>query len=216
MAPLKHQCWWQICNEADDTREQTCSQTSLSHHQVFLRWMAEKLAPVLLGVKTAELLCFRMTAEEQLRHLRTVTMLLDKSDKVGYRAFITASGRYKVLFYHLESLQAMVADGRNQRFLLQQGYQANSNLEKLLDQLVFKMESGKLPHEIGLFLGYPLKDVMGFMGHPSLKLTKITGWRVYGNPEPSDQRYRLIQEARIKMRLQMEVLDPCGVIQAAC
>ena len=178
--------------------------------------MAEKLAPVLMGVKTAELLCFRMTAEEQLRHLRTVTMLLDKSDKVGYRAFITASGRYKVLFYHLESLQAMVADGRNQRFLLQQGYQANSSLEKLLDQLVFRMESGNLPHEIGLFLGYPLKDVMGFMGHPSLKLTKVTGWRVYGDPEPSDRRYRLIQEARRQMRLQMEALDPCGVIQAAC
>ncbi|SMP61482.1 DUF3793 family protein [Anoxynatronum buryatiense] len=213
MTPTKDQCWWQVC---DESREKECSQTSLSHHHVFLRWMADKLAPVLLGAKTAELLCFRLTAEEQLRHLSSITALLDQSDKVGYRTFETVNGRYRVLFYHFESLQNMVDDHRNQRFLLQRGYVVNDTLEKLLDQLVDNMENGTLPHEIGLFLGYPLKDVMGFIGHPSLKLTKVTGWRVYGDPEPSDRRYRLIQEARRQMRLQMERLDPRGVIQAAC
>ncbi|SHK60846.1 Protein of unknown function [Tepidibacter formicigenes DSM 15518] len=60
------------------------------------------------------------------------------------------------------------------------------------------MKNGSIPDEIGVFLGYPLKDVMGFIGHPSLKLTKIKGWRVYGDSRLSDKRYMEFFNARKK------------------
>lgn len=130
--------------------------------------------------------------------MKTITTLLDKGSQMGYRSFETVNGRFKILFYHRTALGEVLSDQRNQRFLLQQGYSADENVEKLLDQVVDRLINHEVPHVIGLLLGYPLKDVMGFMGHPSLKLTKVEGWRVYGNPKPSDERYAKIMEARKK------------------
>jgi hypothetical protein len=58
------------------------------------------------------------------------------------------------------------------------------------------VKKGKIPDEIGIFLGYPLKDVMGFIGHASLKLTKVNGWRVYGDPRISDEKHNDFRKAK--------------------
>ena len=56
-------------------------------------------------------------------------------------------------------------------------------------------QSPELPHEVGLFVGYPLKDVVGFMkkipaapGHNGL-------WRIYGNAASSLELMNLYRRA---------------------
>ena len=39
------------------------------------------------------------------------------------------------------------------------------------------------PHEIGLFLGYPLEDVRGFMENCGRNYRLCGCWKVYGDPE---------------------------------
>jgi hypothetical protein len=56
-----------------------------------------------------------------------------------------------------------------------------------------------IPHEIGVFLGLPLKDVMGFMGLNNLKESCIMGWRVYGDTEPSTGLYWNYEKCKEEM-----------------
>lgn len=58
------------------------------------------------------------------------------------------------------------------------------------DHIVRKLRrSEDFPHEIGLFLGYPLEDVAGFMelGPCSCKCTGC--WKVYGNVEAAKKKF---------------------------
>ena len=61
------------------------------------------------------------------------------------------------------------------------GYPREYNVETYLDELINRLESKEFPHEIGIFLGYPLKDVLGFMGYGKKELTEVKNWRIYGD-----------------------------------
>ena len=47
----------------------------------------------------------------------------------------------------------------------------------------------EFPHEIGLFLGYPPKDVEGFM-HSRDDCLLCSLWKVYDNPEGAQEQFR--------------------------
>jgi hypothetical protein len=47
----------------------------------------------------------------------------------------------------------------------------------------------EFPHEIGLFLGYPPKDVEGFM-HSRDDCLLCGLWKVYDNPEGAQEQFR--------------------------
>jgi hypothetical protein len=57
-------------------------------------------------------------------------------------------------------------------------------------------KAGQIPHEIGLALGYPVKDVLGYMGLVSSSCTGACGWRVFGNRNPSVRKSREFMQAR--------------------
>jgi hypothetical protein len=56
-------------------------------------------------------------------------------------------------------------------------------LDQLLAELKQRVANGAtFSHEIGLFIGYPAKDVAAFMGLIKLPLTCQGPWKIYGNP----------------------------------
>ena len=51
-----------------------------------------------------------------------------------------------------------------------------------LEQLRIRLrESSGFPHEIGIFLGYPLEDVRGFIEHAGQRCKCVGCWKVYGD-----------------------------------
>lgn len=117
-----------------------------------------------------------------------------------------------MLFYNPKALDDCLKDKRNRRFLEELGYPKEYNLNDYLLCLIAKIETGSIPDEIGIFLGYPLKDIIGFMGHPSLKLTKVNGWRVYGDPKLSDMKFREFLEAKNEVRSLLKHYTPEKVL----
>ncbi len=66
------------------------------------------------------------------------------------------------------------------------GYSSPATSSILLNELQSKIEqSGNFPHEIGLFIGYPAKDVAAFMGVIKIPFTCQGPWKIYGNPATS-------------------------------
>lgn len=50
-------------------------------------------------------------------------------------------------------------------------------------------ESDEFPHEIGLFLGYPVEDVKGFIENKASCAKCVGYWKVYGDEEKAQKLF---------------------------
>jgi hypothetical protein len=170
------------------------------HPNDFVFHLIELLGATLAGVKPAEIL--------------TLAVCMDKDKNSGWEEIYSCLSQHKelklknirfirdnrqILFYHISALERTLERPIHLRFLRELGYPENYTLEGYLEHLRERFMEINFPHEIGIFLGYPLKDVMGFIGHPSLKFIKIRAWKVYGDARLSDKRYQDFREARAKV-----------------
>lgn len=74
-----------------------------------------------------------------------------------------------------------------QEFLNQYGY-GSYCIQDALIHLKHRLKDNEFPHEIGIFLGYPLYDVKGFIQDKNQY--KILGyWKVYGNIKNSQRLF---------------------------
>lgn len=63
------------------------------------------------------------------------------------------------------------------------GYSPAESLDQLLSKLADRVRNnGVFPHEIGMFIGYPAKDVAAFMGMIKLPFTCQGPWKIFGDP----------------------------------
>lgn len=90
-----------------------------------------------------------------------------------------------LLIYRPEGLAGHLATPKVANFLRRAGYRQPAALDGLLTELAGRCTAAGFPHEIGAILGYPLKDVAGFMGWVRLPVTGQGPWRIYGDPRPS-------------------------------
>ena len=71
-----------------------------------------------------------------------------------------------------------------------QGYGADQSCQELLRQLSRRLcLEREFPHEIGVFLGYPLEDVVGFIRNRGRNYTCCGYWKAYGDPEAAQKRF---------------------------
>ena len=68
------------------------------------------------------------------------------------------------------------------------GYPA-PDAERCLRCLAGRLGEGGFPHEIGLFLGYPLQDVLGFIENRGQGSKLVGTWKVYGDEEAARRTF---------------------------
>ncbi len=56
--------------------------------------------------------------------------------------------------------------------------------------------SGEFPHEIGIFLGYPLPDVKGFIEHRGRDCKLCGIWKVYGDEKAAGTLFARYERCR--------------------
>ncbi len=180
--------------EQTDTVVQTQPAIDDAHRRVLLRFLLVKTAGVRSGVKPAELLrvrhCYEQTNAEGFRfclYRRDIFFAL----RLDYVELKVEKESSLVLFYDPERLTQTLRVSENRAWLQGLGYPADASLDACLSELKRRAQGESLPHEVGVFVGYPLKDVVGFMRH--LPATPLHGgaWRVYGNVVESLRRMRL-------------------------
>jgi len=121
-----------------------------------------------------------------------------------------------VLFFSRHRLSEILSQKKIREFLGFMGYEVGSESEEILNILRKRFSSNSFPHEIGIFLGIPLKDVQAFMGIVSLPYTRTGMWKVYGRPEDSFRLMKKYKEERnnVKRRLAIKE-DPIKLIREA-
>lgn len=91
------------------------------------------------------------------------------------------SGRALMYVYRTSELERSLACPMVQGFLKECGYDS-FELEAVLSHLRKRLTaSEEFPHEIGVFLGYPLADVIGFIQNEGRDCLCCGCWKVYSN-----------------------------------
>ena len=101
------------------------------------------------------------------------------------------TGEYLLCLYRGRDLEAVLACEEHRRFLLDEiGYDPWANVRDCLRQLAARLcLSQAFPHEVGVFLGYPLEDVKGFIANEGKNYTFCGCWKCYGDPETARRRF---------------------------
>lgn len=86
-----------------------------------------------------------------------------------------------ILIYNEENLLNCINKKDNRAFLNKLGYDLTLTLEENLDILVYRYEKYHCPHELGVFLGIPIEDVIDFMGCSDKKCLMCGYWKVFNN-----------------------------------
>ena len=119
-----------------------------------------------------------------------------------------------LLVYRARTLAALLARPATQAVLRRAGYADPADPEAALDELARRFAAAEFPHEIGVFLGYPLKDVAAFLGWVDLPFTCQALWRIYGRPERSLALADAIRRSRCRMAQKLSSAAPLECLQS--
>lgn len=111
-------------------------------------------------------------------------------------------GRFLMFVFDKNLLEKVVADEENSLYLIRKGYPVEKGLDGILSELLHRLAfSSCFPHEVGLFLGYPLCDVVGFENDRSG--CKFSGfWKVYGDLDEAERKMKMYKScSEICMRM---------------
>ena len=158
-------------------------------------------APSLAGIKPADLIAWGSPQVCMGTLLEDYRCQLSRCG-IQLRLLCSCRPRCLILVYRPERLAAQLAHPQVQSLLAREGYPVDRGLEEMLDTLQLRLTCGGFPHEIGLFLGYPLQDVIGFIRDGG-KNSKCTGyWQVYSDEQDAVRRFERYRKcSEVYMRL---------------
>ncbi len=133
-------------------------------------------APALCGIKSSNLVSLSLNNLRDIKELKKI--LCPK-----YNIFVIkkTSKRILILIYNEDILYKTLFKDENYKYLLNNKYPNEKKISTYLNYLKHKINHNKnFPHEIGVFLGYDVFDVMEFEnGNKNCLYNGV--WRVYSN-----------------------------------
>ena len=125
---------------------------------------------------------FHHYAELGWRELRTSARVAELLEEMGYRCLMGTE-----VVYEPSISFEMLSD--------EEKAAAKQKAEDLLAQLRARLRTKEqFPHEIGLFLGYPLRDVIGFIENRGQNFTCCGFWKSYSDPAQARECFACYQK----------------------
>ena len=138
-------------------------------------------APALSGIKIANIFTYQYDSKKELE--KEVSSYNDILSFKNIKVSIIKDNANKAIIYvyNEKELENYLLDDEIFEFLENYGYKSK-NIHESIDFLKTRMQYAEsFPHEIGIFLGYPLIDINGFINNYG-KNSLYTGyWKVYHN-----------------------------------
>ena len=158
----------------------------------FEELLVELCAPTLLGYKPASL--FRYKFSKGFQVYDEVQKWNEKLN--GFNIYIRIlkecckKDACLIYVYRPKYLSAILSEEEMVAFLEKNGYERHASMEECLDFLSSRLcLDREFPHEIGVFLGYPLMDVVGFIENKGENYMYCGHWKVYGNLKKAVQKF---------------------------
>lgn len=155
----------------------------------FEQKLAYHTAPALFGIKASNLFSIDSRHFDVSAH---VAKFNEKANPKGlHMMMLCRCENRKLLFLYQEALLAKQLKEPSRMALLETfGYARSMTLTQCLTQLADRIaDSQEFPHEIGLFLGYPVEDVIGFIENRGAHCKLCGYWKVYGDAEKAKRTF---------------------------
>ena len=171
---------------------------SVEEMRRFERMLAFHAAATLMGVKCGSLLT-PSVKEHDLAGGAAMIEQKHYGSEIGVRTVSRCAERTLLYVYHRSLLsEALEADGVRD-FLSEYGYSGDFSVDRCLDRLCERLADNEFPHEVGLFLGYPLEDVKGFIYNCGQRCKLCGVWKVYGDVEQAKRFFDRCEECRKRL-----------------
>lgn len=163
---------------------------------LFEKRLAQTCGVAMVGIKTSNLMCCKYCDYENIHEeIERIASALEKS---GIKMIKLNDNKRRILLlvYRENVMEKRLSEKESREFLRGYGYGENWSLEEMLARLSHRCDDGNdFPHEIGVFLGYPISDILGFMKDP--KGCKYCGvWKVYGNVEENIKLFNKFEKCK--------------------
>lgn len=101
-----------------------------------------------------------------------------------------------ILIYNKKILESFLNKKENKKLLIKLGYDRNGDLDLCLNKLKDNYRRYNCPHEVGVFLGYPIEDVLDFINSTNKKCFDSKYWKVYNNYEYAKYVFHMCDVAK--------------------
>ncbi len=156
-----------------------------------------KCAPTLANIKTACMFPLRGCNDFFEYKIEILNRLLNR--KGIYVVILKSTGDFSLLLVYRKKL--LVSDLKNpeaKEILRSIGY-THDNVKDILQHLKYRfLTSEQFPHEIGLFLGYPVSDVKSFITQSGKNGIYNGYWKVYDNLEDAKMTFKAFDKCKEK------------------
>ena len=151
--------------------------------------LIDQCSPTLAGLKTGNMFPVNIEPGHDIfDDLRWLNRLLGEK---GIRVVLLRKTDKKALLYlyRPDYLERDLGRPEARQILLEKGYCCDSTGNCIVQLIRHMTQDDEFPHEVGLFLGYPPRDVQCFM-EDSRRGVKCTGcWKAYGNEEEARKTF---------------------------
>lgn len=159
--------------------------------------LVNNCAPTLASIKTGNLFTYRYDTEKQLK--ADISRLNKRLYSKGITIHILRQSEHSALIYvcRLSKLRQDFDYCGVREFMSACGY-SNITPLRCINELRRKLnECPEFPHEIGLFLGYPLEDVQGFIDNGGKNCLCSGCWKVYCNCREAQKQFAKFDKCRM-------------------
>ena len=141
-------------------------------------------SPTLASIKVANLYSFKFKSVQECEKTIDRFNLIMNPRGIYIELLNVTSDIYLIYVYRKSQLQIILNDSSNQIFLQEYGYSSQNGMDEVINNLKRRLqEEEEFPHEIGVFLGYPLADVKAFIKTKGKNCALCGDWKAYHNEE---------------------------------
>lgn len=165
--------------------------------------LAYHTAPTFMGIKCGSLLTLSVSDydPDELSRLFSQGSF---GRRIAARFIRRSADRTLIYVYDKKLLEATLSDSRITNFLSVYGYDKARSIEGCLDTLCERLHEKDFPHEVGIFLGYPLEDVEGFITNCGQHCKYCGLWKVYGDVERAKALFECYKHCRRQLCTMIE------------
>jgi len=160
--------------------------------------IATQCAPLICGVKISNLLIVENIEFDNISHI------FENTSIVIHKLYMDES-KSILLLYNYKEVESYLNEKSISQFMKEHGYNT-LKIEDILDKISKRFKSFKdsknhkdnaeFPHELGIILGYPIWDVIGFIKNKGGNSLYTGYWKVYKNLEQANETFLKYERAK--------------------
>ena len=156
-------------------------------------------APALTGIKASNIVsCSKNKFDNIHDVIRSLNLQLNSKD-IYFDALCECNKRVLLMVYRKNVLKNTLEIKENREFLTSYGYDDKWNTDEYIIHLKERLKENEFPHEIGIFLGYPLHDIYGYLYKRNDECVLCGEWKVYKNAEEAKKLFKRFDDCRIAL-----------------